>query len=745
MNTTNKIHLSMTVGSVIGMFCAGTALADFNDAVVVRYSVQATEYDGTPVSVMVEDLYLLTDDPKDVDLNIYDLDLVRGARVPYFQSSTAPTWLPGNLGDPFDSTAVQFADSFVTVGGFAGGTTAPAQIPGVAPATGIDPFFGGETVAYPQDRAGWYNGSPPNLQGLATSTPAGLGVLIGRFAHDGEFSLVGSTFSATWNQGLGTPGVQAGFTVREFIDCNGNIVEDALEIADPSIPPSETAIRWEVADGGNGHWYELVTDPTTIPDADLAARARGGYLATFSLPGENTYVANAFQFLADSASVGGIQRQPAVEPIGSWFWDTNEPWNGVDWNVDEPNDTAYFGGTEGRMEIYLFASRLGRFNDVSGDTPRAYLIEWDAAADCNGNGILDTCDLASGLESDLNGNRIPDSCEALEVPGEYATIQSAIDAAPEGGVVLVEPGTYNETLLFPEDGRNLVLASVAGPLQTTIDGSGLEASVIQVSGGQTLRTRIQGFQVTGGEFGSQLPGVPAFVGGGLLVFNADLDIDNCIFEANRSGFGGNAYVLESAGEIRNCSFSDGFAQSDGGNLMLFRSETVVTNCTMTDGRAVNDGGGIKVVYGNVDMIDCAIAGNLANTGGGAMYFESPKEPSSFNFLRCDVVENNAKFGGGFWSRPTENGPNLADTTVCENEPDNFFGPYNDLGGNTLCVCIGDLNNDDLVNGVDLGLWLAVAGLDCPANGFCPEDFNGDGSITGGDLGVLLANWGVCQP
>ena len=91
MNTTNKIHLSMTVGSVIGMFCAGTALADFNDAVVVRYSVQATEYDGTPVSVMVEDLYLLTDDPKDVDLNIYDLDLVRGARVPYFQSSPAPT------------------------------------------------------------------------------------------------------------------------------------------------------------------------------------------------------------------------------------------------------------------------------------------------------------------------------------------------------------------------------------------------------------------------------------------------------------------------------------------------------------------------------------------------------------------------------------------------------------------------------------------------------------------------------
>ena len=38
-------------------------------------------------------------------------------------------------------------------------------------------------------------------------------MLVGRFAYDGEFDLTGSTLEATWNQGLGTPGVQAGFTV----------------------------------------------------------------------------------------------------------------------------------------------------------------------------------------------------------------------------------------------------------------------------------------------------------------------------------------------------------------------------------------------------------------------------------------------------------------------------------------------------------------------------------------------------
>ena len=39
------------------------------------------------------------------------------------------------------------------------------------------------------------------------------GTLIGRFAYAEEFSLEGTVFSATWNQGLGTSGQQAEFIV----------------------------------------------------------------------------------------------------------------------------------------------------------------------------------------------------------------------------------------------------------------------------------------------------------------------------------------------------------------------------------------------------------------------------------------------------------------------------------------------------------------------------------------------------
>ena len=49
--------------------------------------------------------------------------------------------------------------------------------------------------------------------------------------------------------------------------------------------------------------------------------------------------------------------------------------------------------------------------------------------------------------------------------------------------------------------------------------------------------------------------------------------------------------------------------------------------------------------------------------------------------------------------------------------------------------VGDLNNDGVVNGADLGILLggwSQTGA---------TDLNGDGTTNGADLGLLLANWG----
>ena len=212
-----QMKKSVTAGLGIAVLAA-SASADITGAYVVNYSVTAEDFGGASVSVNVQDLYLASDNGADVGLNVFNMQLTEAAKVTYFQSFTSTGWSAANAGGPFDAPALRLADSFVTMGGFAQDTLIPEQAPGAGAGGGLDPNFGGQSAPYPGDLAGWYNGSPPNLAGQVGQVAQadgtfGLGVLIGRFAYDGEFALEGSTLEVTWNQGLGTPGDQQEFTV----------------------------------------------------------------------------------------------------------------------------------------------------------------------------------------------------------------------------------------------------------------------------------------------------------------------------------------------------------------------------------------------------------------------------------------------------------------------------------------------------------------------------------------------------
>ncbi|MDC0429582.1 hypothetical protein OAL71_03285, partial [Phycisphaerales bacterium] len=166
------------LGLGLGMAVAGAAFADVTGAVTVDYTVTAEDFGGTMVTVNVSDLYLTSNDGADTVLNVYNMTMAAAGQVSYFQSATGTGWQPANLGGIFDTEALQFADSFVTIGGFSFDGE-PAQSPGAGSGTGLDPNFGGANAAYPGDLAGWYNGSPPSLNGQVGEGAAGLGVLIG--------------------------------------------------------------------------------------------------------------------------------------------------------------------------------------------------------------------------------------------------------------------------------------------------------------------------------------------------------------------------------------------------------------------------------------------------------------------------------------------------------------------------------------------------------------------------------------
>ena len=71
----------------------------------------------------------------------------------------------------------------------------------------------------------------------------------------------------------------------------------------------------------------------------------------------------------------------------------------------------------------------------------------------------------------------------------------------------------------------------------------------------------------------------------------------------------------------------------------------------------------------------------------------------------------------------------------------YYGNYDACSTRNATVefvdpCPADLNGDNFVNGVDLGLLLAAWGT-------AEQDITGDGTTDGVDFGIMLASWGPC--
>jgi hypothetical protein len=83
----------------------------------------------------------------------------------------------------------------------------------------------------------------------------------------------------------------------------------------------------------------------------------------------------------------------------------------------------------------------------------------------------------------------------IHVPGDYPTIQAAIDAAAAGDTVLAAPGTYVENVDFL--GKTVTLESGQGPGSTVIDGN-QNGSVVSFLNAEGPDSVLEGFTITNG-------------------------------------------------------------------------------------------------------------------------------------------------------------------------------------------------------------------------------------------------------
>lgn len=185
----------------------------------------------------------------------------------------------------------------------------------------------------------------------------------------------------------------------------------------------------------------------------------------------------------------------------------------------------------------------------------------------------------------------------INVPGDQATIQDAIDAAVSGAdEVVVASGTYSEAIDFL--GKAITLRSADGAAMTTIDGNNI-TTVVTCASGEGFDTILQGFTIRNGN---------ASQGGGMLIDGASPTVIGCIFRDNFSNGDGGAveHTNSAAATFINCLFFDNESQNQGGAIHTHNSSLALINCTLTENLASGQGGGAILINSGSMTIDNTI-------------------------------------------------------------------------------------------------------------------------------------------
>ncbi|MEE9129753.1 MAG: right-handed parallel beta-helix repeat-containing protein [Phycisphaerales bacterium] len=262
--------------------------------------------------------------------------------------------------------------------------------------------------------------------------------------------------------------------------------------------------------------------------------------------------------------------------------------------------------------------------------------------------------------------------DILHVPGDFPTIQAAIDAAVNGDEVVVADGTYmgggNRDLDFA--GKLIIVRSENGPDNCIID-CGQSARGFHFHSGENDQTIVDGFTIQNGS---------ATIGGAILCESSSPTIRNCTFVGNSaSQSGAGMRNTNSSPTVTNCTFSDNAAGCNGGGMANFRnSNPTVSDCTFTGNFAFDDGGGMRNQQNSHPMlIDCTFTDNIANGNGAGVYNIFSCSPTVVN---CRFVGNVCGHVGGAFGIRQDCHPVLINCSFINNTAGDFGGAIR--SGNT---------------------------------------------------------------
>jgi len=338
------------------------------------------------------------------------------------------------------------------------------------------------------------------------------------------------------------------------------------------------------------------------------------------------------------------------------------------------------------------------------------------------------------------------------VPDDYATIQQAIQESNDGDVVVVEPGTYFETINFL--GKNIVVTGTDPDdldiVAATIINGGRKGSVVTFESGETSEAVLTGLTITGG-YGKAVSEVGSNIywGAGIFCFGTSPTIKGNIITDNIGAleiignnqaqwklcYGAGIGCLESSAIITNniIKNNSGYA----GAIFMLGDDKICNNLIYDNSAVV--GGGVILFGGR--LINNTIVGNDTNASaqagsgpGGNIYIVMDNQFSQGLILNNIIC--NAPSGGGISGEGAIDESMISFNDVWGNSPGNYMELSDQTGTN------GNISENPLfvdAQGKDFHLQMDSPCIDAGDPDYVPYpwqlDIDGDNAAMGEQIDI----------
>ena len=231
----------------------------------------------------------------------------------------------------------------------------------------------------------------------------------------------------------------------------------------------------------------------------------------------------------------------------------------------------------------------------------------------------------------------PASSATINVPSQYPSLESALEAVQSGDVITLEPGIYFEADLILHEGITISGAGIH-PNEVIIDAQQLGR--VMLAEGLNQKTTVENITFRNGRASGETSYDQS--GGAVFCSNSLLRIINCIFTNNR-------------------------ADSHGGALRCTNSSPEIIGCTFSVNAAPAGGGGaIDCSYGAYPLVsDCMFVNNTADWGA-ALSCRADSSPKIDGVtFDSNVAQGDRSFGGAIFA-DYQAKPNVSKSVFCDN-------------------------------------------------------------------------------